>query len=190
MRKLPPLFFSGFPVPLAAFVGLGQDNDHGQTSGTQPGHQFEVQALGRQPAIDERRHGQQPVGLFQVGLDEPAPFVAFGPGTTGIAVSRQIHQAIAGRARLVEVEAAGLARSGADFGQGLAPGQAIDQGRFAHVGPPGQGDLGRFQGRDLVRQVGRDDKGQIEFRMCLGNGIHAAVVTGPWASVKAVAPTR
>ena len=47
LRKLPPLFFSCFPVSLETLVGFGQDHDHRDAMRTEPVHQLHVQTLGR-----------------------------------------------------------------------------------------------------------------------------------------------
>ena len=98
--------------------------------------------------IDQLDHGTELIPLRQIALDHRAPLFTNRPGGFGIAVAWQIHEKDRGHHLVAgeyakEIERLRLSRGRTDLGDGLAIQQRINRRRFAHIGAPHEGYLGK-----------------------------------------------
>ena len=129
-------------VALLGLVRFGQYGNDRYGKAAQVGCQFKVQFLRGNAGVEQNDHGFEVMGGGHVPLDELGPLGPFGLGALGVTVAGQVDEEVPVGIDFVVVEAARLARLGTDFGQLLATGQPVDEGGLAHIGAPGQGDLG------------------------------------------------
>ena len=103
----------------------------------------QIVGRGLMPDVHDQNTGSDGIRLpLEVSLHQPGPALLLRPGHLGIAIARQIHE-ICPAVDFEEVDVGGLSGDLPNPGQILPEQQLIDHRGFAHVGLPGEGDLGQ-----------------------------------------------
>ncbi len=123
-------------------VGLGEHDLIGNRRLIELGHDLAVAVLGAVARVDQQADPAQLRPAAQVAARQCAPLRDLGLGGARVAIAWQVDQNQP-FAQVEEIELPGAPGRVRDSGQGLAPGQGVDQARLADVGAAGEGDLGQ-----------------------------------------------
>jgi hypothetical protein len=151
------------PLVAGELVGFGSHNKSGHPHFVKPIGELEILDGRFQPGIDQLDCQRYCRAFCKIIVNQLFPLTALGFGHPGVAVPRQIHQEPRSL-EPVKIDHPGFAGSRACPGQISAPGQGVNQARFADIGPARDCDFRQ----PLTRKIARRDR--TDHKLALSSG--------------------